>query len=113
MHELAVTEGILKICLEEGAKHKVKKITKVNIKVGELTDLMPSCITYYFNIVAKDTIAENTEISVEKIPVSIKCDVCDYRGKLGKKNYVCPKCKGNKYEIIKGKEFYVDTMEVE
>ena len=41
MHELAVTKGLLKICLEEGEKHKIKKIRKINIKVGELTDLLP------------------------------------------------------------------------
>lgn len=113
MHELAVTKGLLKICLEEGEKHKIKKIRKINIKVGELTDLVPACIEYYFNIVSKDTIAENTKINVEKIPVEIKCNECGYSGVLGKNNYVCPKCKGIVYEITKGKEFYLDTMEVD
>lgn len=113
MHELAVTKGLLKICLEEGEKHKIKKIRKINIKVGELTDLLPACIEYYFNIVSKDTIAENTKINVEKIPVEIKCNECGYIGVLGKNNYVCPKCKGIVYEITKGKEFYLDTMEVD
>lgn len=113
MHELSVTQGLLKICLEEGKKHNVKKINKINIKVGELTDLVPSCISYYFNIVAKDTIAEGTQISIEKIPVSIRCKECNYEGILGKNNYICPKCKGNKYEITKGREFYLDTMEVD
>ena len=113
MHELAVTKGLLKICLEEGEKHKIEKINKINIKVGELTDLVPDCISYYFNIVARGTIAENTEINVEKIQVEIECNECSYEGKLEKNSYVCPICNGNKYEIIKGREFYLDTMEVE
>lgn len=113
MHELSVTQGILKICLEEGEKYKVKKIKKINIKVGELTELVPSCISYYFNIVAKDTIAENTEINIEKIPVAIKCNECGYKGELGKDNYVCPNCRGSKYKITNGREFYLDTMEVD
>lgn len=113
MHELSVTEGLLKICLDEGEKHKIKKVTKVKVKVGELSDLIPSCISYYFNIVAKGTIAENAEILVEKIPVSINCKECGYNGVLPRKTYTCPKCNGNKYEITKGREFYLDTMEVE
>ena len=113
MHELAVTQGLLKICLDEGKKHNVKSIKEINIKVGELTDLVPSCISYYFNIVAKGTIAENTKINIDKIPVSIRCNKCSYEGEIGRNNYVCPKCKGNKYEITKGREFYLDTMEVE
>ena len=35
MHELAVTKGLLKICLEEGEKHKIKKIRKINISRDE------------------------------------------------------------------------------
>ena len=113
MHELSVTQGLLKICLEEGKKHNINRIKELNIKVGELTDLVPNCISYYFNIVAKDTIAENTKINIERISVEIKCNECSYEGKLGKNNYDCPICKGNKYEITRGREFYLDTMEVE
>ena len=29
MHELSVTEGILKICLDEGKKHNIEKIKKI------------------------------------------------------------------------------------
>lgn len=113
MHELAVTKGILKLCLEESEKHKVNKINKINIKVGELTGLVPSCISHYFNIVAKGTQAEGTELIVEKVPVSIKCEECDFEGELGKNKYYCPKCSGSKYKIISGREFYLDTMEVD
>ena len=59
------------------------------------------------------TIAEDAEILVEKIPVYIRCKECDYHGILPKQIYNCPKCNGNKYEITKGREFYLDTMEVE
>lgn len=113
MHELSVTKGLLKICIEEGERYKVKKINKVNIMVGELTGLVPNCISYYFNIVAKGTIAEGTEIVIKKIPVSIYCEECGFEGELGKNNYCCPKCSGSKYKIIKGREFYLDTMEVD
>ena len=113
MHELAVTQSILTICIDEGEKYNVKRIKKLNIKVGELTDLVPSCISYYFKIVAKDTIAEEAEINIEKIKVAITCNKCGYKGELGENNYVCPKCKGNNYKIIKGREFYLDTMEVD
>lgn len=113
MHELSITQGILKVCLDEGKKHNIKSIKKINIKVGELTDLVPNYISHYFNIIAKGTIAENTEINIEKVVVSIKCRECNYEGELGKSNYLCPKCNGNKYDIVHGREFFVDTIEVD
>lgn len=113
MHELSVTKGVLKLCIEEGEKYKVNKINKIKIKVGELTGLVPNCIAYYFNIVSKGTIAEEAEIIVEKVPVTINCEQCGFEGELGKNKYYCPSCNGIKYKIIKGREFYLDTMEVD
>lgn len=113
MHELSVTEGILKICLDEGEKNKIQKIKKINIVVGELTGLIPSCISYYFNIVAKGTMAEGAEIIVNKLNIEIKCLNCGFEGRLDKEKYLCPRCHSDTYKIIKGKEFYIDTMEVD
>ena len=113
MHELSVTEGILKICLDEGKKYNVEKIKKINIVVGELTGLMPSCISYYFNIVAKGTLAEEAEISITYEKVKIKCKSCGFEGQFLSNQYVCPNCGNDDYEIVKGREFYIDTMEVE
>lgn len=113
MHELSVTEGILKICIEESEKNKVKKIKKITIAVGEFTGLVPSSITYYFNIVSKGTIAEGAELLVNNIPLQISCSKCGYKGSINKDQFVCPKCNGDKYEIVNGNQCYVDTLEVE
>ena len=50
MHELSVTQGILKICQDEQNKAKFKKINEIRIMVGELTGLVPNCIDYYFDM---------------------------------------------------------------
>lgn len=113
MHELSVTQGILNLCLDEANKHGVKKINILNIKVGELTGLVPDYINKYFNTIAKDTIAEEATVNFEIVPVGIKCNECQYEGPLGKSRYTCPNCEGNKYTINKGREFYLDTMEVD
>ena len=83
--------------------HVVEKA--LNLEVNKII-----CVTQYEEIRKN---LKNTKINVEKIPVEIKCNECGYSGVLGKNNYVCPKCKGIVYEITKGKEFYLDTMEVD
>lgn len=113
MHELSLTQGILKICLEEGKKHNIEKIKKINMVVGELTGIIPSYISYYFNIAAKGTLAEKAEISITYEKIMIKCHSCGFEGQFIKNQYVCPNCGKSDYKIIKGKEFYINTMEVE
>ena len=59
MHELSVTEGILKICLEEGKKHNVEKIKKINIVVGDDSVFeihCPSCGIVSDNYVTDDVL---------------------------------------------------------
>ena len=113
MHELSVTEGILKICKDEEKKNNFKSIKEIRIKVGELTGLVPSCIDYYFNVISKDTVAEGAKLIVEKLPIKIECRECLYEGEIPKGNYTCPKCNSYKIKIKNGKEFYVDSLEGE
>lgn len=113
MHELSVTEGIIKICKDEADKHKFKRILNINIKVGELSGLIPECISFYFNEVSKDTVAEGAKISVEKVPLRFRCSECGYEGEINLGEYMCKECGGLRIKFINGRELYIDTMEVE
>lgn len=113
MHELAVTESILRICRDEGEKRKLKCIKKINIKVGELTGLVPNAVEYYFEIISKDTLAEGAKINIEKLPIKIECRGCNYKGLLERDKSTCPICKGYNFKIVNGNDFYIDTLEVE
>lgn len=112
MHEMAITKSILNICLEEEKKYNFNKVKEINIKVGELTCLVPDCINYYFNIISKGTVAENASINVIKMPIVIKCGKCDYSGAINLSEYECPKCRSYDFKIIEGNEFYLESMEV-
>ena len=113
MHELAVTEGILNICKEEQKKNSFETIKEIRISVGELTGLVPSCIDYYFGIISEGTVAEGAKIIVNKLPIEIVCKECNYNGVIEKGGYTCPKCNSYRINITNGKEFYVDSLEVE
>lgn len=113
MHELAVTQGILKICEDEKKEHNFERIKEIRIKVGELTGLVPSCIDYYFAIVSKGTVSEGAKIIVDKLPINIKCLECNYNGEIKKGEFGCPKCSSYRIKITNGKEFYIDSLEVE
>ena len=113
MHELSVTQGILKICKEEQEKNNFKKIREIRIKVGELTGLVPNGRDYYFDIISKDTVAEGAQLIIDKLPIVISCEDCSYQGEIKKGQYMCPKCNSYKIKIINGREFYVDSLEVD
>lgn len=113
MHELSVTQSIIKITCEEASKHDAKKVKGIKIKVGELTGLIPQSIQYYFDIASKGTKVEGAVLNIEKIPIGVECKDCGYKGVLNDKSYVCPSCESYNVKILGGTEFYIDSMEVE
>ena len=62
MHELALTEGILKIVLSEQKKNAFTRVLEIDLKIGEYSGIIPSCIEEFFPLVAKDTPAEGAEL---------------------------------------------------
>lgn len=113
MHELSVTQNIIKICTEEATKHDVKLVRSINLHIGELSGLIPQCIQYYFDIASKGTPVQGAMLIIEKIPVEICCSICGYNGKLEKGKYSCPDCNSFEVKITKGREFLINSMEVD
>lgn len=114
MHELAITENIIKIACEEAEKHRVKKVVEIRIEVGELTGLIPACIQQYFDIASKDTLVEGAKLIIKKLPINIRCNICGHEEEITKNiSYSCSKCDSYDIKIIGGNEFLIQSLEVE
>lgn len=113
MHELPITQSIVRLCVEEMEKHNVKKVNSIKIKVGELSGLVPECIQYYFDIISKDTKANGAKIVIEKLPIKIECLKCGYITESHKGEIKCLKCGSTDIKIIGGFEYILDSMEVD
>ncbi|WP_163193182.1 hydrogenase maturation nickel metallochaperone HypA [Clostridium thermarum] len=114
MHELPVTQSIIRIAREEAEKHKVNKVLEIRIAVGELTGLMPNCIQHYFDIASRGTVVEGAKLIINKVPVAVRCNNCNSESEIDKsKSYGCPVCGHSDIKIIRGNEFLIQSLEVE
>lgn len=113
MHELPVTQSIVNICLEELEKNKGKAVKEINIVEGELSDMVPESIHMYFEILTKGTKLQDAVLNIAKIPAKIQCKDCSFEGTFNKTDFFCSKCGSENISIVGGREFYIDSMEVE
>lgn len=114
MHELPITQSIVRISVEEAEKHNAKKVNEIKIKVGELSGLVPECIQYYFDILSKGTLSEGAVIKVDKVMMNMKCKECGFIIELNKaEGHKCPECGSSNVKIEGGNEFYIESMEIE
>ena len=113
MHELAVTQSIFDIAVKTAESAKAKKITKINVVVGELSGIETDCVLFYFDALKKGNIAEEAVIDFRYEPAELKCRDCQATFKTKHIPWLCPDCRSASIEITSGRDCYVDNIEVE
>ena len=113
MHELAITQSMFDLVLEQAKQAEAKKVGKINLVIGEMTGVVGDCVQFYFDFISKGTIAEQAALSFKMIPTTARCRSCGKLFELKEFDWTCPYCQGNSMEIISGKELFVESIEVE
>jgi len=113
MHELPISENILEIALSNANKAKAKRITDIYLVIGQLSSFIDESIQFYWDIISKDTIAEGAELHFNRIPAKFQCKRCENSFGLDGADFQCPRCSSTEIEIKSGREFYLDSIEVE
>lgn len=113
MHELAITQSILAIALEQAEKNNAKKIKNISISIGELTGIVDDCVEFYFPFLSKDTIADGATLTFDRKPTMLRCRECENTFSPDDIMWTCPECQSQSVEIISGRECYINTIEVD
>jgi hydrogenase nickel incorporation protein HypA/HybF len=113
MHELGVTESIVNIALAKAGEAQAKKVLKINLVVGEVSGFVADCIQFYFDTLSKDTVAQGAVLHFETVPAELHCRNCSAIFRPQDTIWSCPKCGSQSVEISKGRELYIESLEVE
>jgi hydrogenase nickel incorporation protein HypA/HybF len=113
MHELGVTENIVNITVAKAGEAQASKVLKINLVVGELSGFVPDCIQFYFDTLSKGTIAQGAVLNFETVPAQLRCRDCSSVFHPKDTLWSCPKCGSRSIEIFKGRELYIESVEVE
>lgn len=113
MHELAVTQGILDISLRHAEAANATRITDINLVIGQFSSIVDDSVQFYWDIVAKDTIAHGATLHFNRIPGEMTCSACGHVFHPSDEIFACPACSSLQVRITKGEEFQVDSIDVE
>lgn len=94
MHELPMVMNLLTLVQQTAQKNKLRKVTEIDLGIGELSDLVDDCIQLYFDTASEGTVCENATLVFERNPAILKCTKC------GKefphvRSFQCPDCGGD------------------
>jgi hydrogenase nickel incorporation protein HypA/HybF len=113
MHEMPVTEQILTIVLEHAQKAQAKRVVQVNLVIGKLSSFSGESIQFYFDLLSKGTEAEKASLHISQPPAKARCRECKTEFNPDGFDWLCPQCGGIIEEVVGGREFFVESIEIE
>jgi len=114
MHELSITQSILEIALRHGVQAQATKITDLHLIIGQLSSVVDDSVQFYWDMIAKDTLAEGSTLHFTRIPARLECQECGQTYTLEDSQLEgCPACESTKVKVIAGKEFQLESIEIE
>jgi len=113
MHELAIAESLLKIVRDESKKHGLIRVNQVRLRIGHLSTVVPSALSFSFEIIAQGTLAEGAHLAMEMVPVTGHCQDCDADFEIDDYLFLCPQCGGALVSLLSGKELEIVDIEGE
>ncbi|MBM3315690.1 hydrogenase maturation nickel metallochaperone HypA [candidate division WOR-3 bacterium] len=109
MHELAVTRAALEQSLAEAERRGARRITRVNLRVGEAAGVVPECVRFYFEQLGRGTIAEGAGLEFRRTPVRIRCPKCGREAR--EVDDLCGCNAGG--ELVSGDELLIESIDIE
>ena len=110
MHELSIAAAVVEIVERHAAG---RRVTRVDVKVGHLRQVVPDALDFAFELITKDTALEGAVLTIEEVPAIVRCHACAAETELEEFPAHCGECGALDVELSGGDELLVDCLEIE
>jgi hydrogenase nickel incorporation protein HypA/HybF len=110
MHELSIADAVVTIASRHAAG---RRVTRVDLKVGHLRQVVPDALAFAFELVAQGTPVEGAELVMEEVPATVRCRDCGGESVLEAFPAHCGACGALDVEVTGGEELLVESLELE
>lgn len=122
MHEYGIATLLVEKIINEVNQNLGKRVIDVEVEIGEYTFLNFDQVKFCYETLISDSILEGSKILLNKKEGKVKCDDCEYKGKVntlgqedgylfGVLSFRCPKCDGYT-RIVEGQDFIIRRIRI-
>ena len=88
-------------------------MTKIVLKVGVMSGVVPELLESAFDTYKKGTLAAEARLEIVRVPVKLRCPDCGGETAREDTDFSCAACGSRRVEIVAGRELVVETIELE
>jgi hydrogenase nickel incorporation protein HypA/HybF len=110
VHELSLSSALVNTVVKHA---RGRPVSRVSVRVGRLRQVVPDSLSFYFEIVARETVCEGARLELLDVPARLRCGLCRQDWEPLIAAFRCPRCAGAEVEVLSGEEFEVEWIEVE
>lgn len=109
---MSIAQSILDIVREEMARHQVEKLDAINISVGTLSAIVPSSLTFCWQVLTEKTDMDDVSLNIRVLPLAYRCFDCGKEFTSEKMTFNCPECNAETPMLISGRDMTIDNIVV-
>jgi hydrogenase nickel incorporation protein HypA/HybF len=110
MHELGLVLNIVKQIENYMDENELKKIEKLILQVGKLSEVYPKYLRDVYPIAVENTKLAQTQLIIEETLGIGRCNDCDFVYNLVENKNQCPVCESKDFTVISGREFLIKEI---
>lgn len=114
MHEMSLMSEIIKIVSEDARIHGFSKVDKIDVIVGDLSNVLPDALElafFHFRKQGIGILGENTNLEIIREVAKAKCQTCLFEFSPDYRMVLCPKCGLPNCLLVSGETFRVESYE--
>lgn len=112
MHEMSLCEGIIQIVEEQAKAQNFTKVSRVCLEIGALAGIEIDALTFCFEVVCRNTIAEHSTLDITQIPAQAWCLQCAKSIEVQERYSACNHCGSYQLQVTDGDQMTIKQLEV-
>ena len=112
MHELGIVFYMIDTLQEIAAQNELTTISKVNLRLGEVSGVLPDYLVDCWDWAKKRTdVLQDAVLEVEQVDAVTVCNDCGKTYPTLEYGKTCPHCQSANTVLLRGNEIEIDTVE--
>ncbi len=100
------------MAIETARSRQAARVTRIRLRVGALSGVVPEALRFAFDVVSRETAAEGAALEIEHVPAACWCGGCAAEFECMDLINECPRCHALSGELRRGRELEIASVEI-